>query len=304
MANFRVNILGCGSATPSLRHQPACQVIDFRDKLLMVDCGEGAQLAMMRQRLKFSRLSQIFISHLHGDHFLGLPGLLSTLALHEKGGALTINVFEEGADILSRIMGVFCRETSYETKYNIIRPETAVIYEDHALRVETFPLYHRVDCVGFKFTEQPKVRHLKGDMIKFHNIPYSRLQAIREGADYVTPDGRVIANALLTSPADPSVSYAYCSDTMYDERVAQAVGPVDLLYHEATYADNFAHKAAPRGHSTARDAARIAKLAGAKRLVVGHFSKAYDNDQVFVDEAREIFPETVAAREGMTIDLL
>ena len=270
----------------------------------MVDCGEGAQLAMMRQRLKFSRLSQIFISHLHGDHFLGLPGLLSTLALHEKGGALTINVFEEGADILSRIMGVFCRETSYEIKYNIIRPEAAVIYEDHALRVETFPLYHRVDCVGFKFTEQPKVRHLKGDMIKFHNIPYSRLQAIREGADYVTPDGRVIANALLTSPADPSVSYAYCSDTMYDERVAKAVGPVALLYHEATYADNFAHKAAPRGHSTARDAARIAKLAGAKRLVVGHFSKAYDDDQVFVDEAREIFPETIAAREGMTIDLL
>lgn len=304
MANFRVNILGCGSATPSLRHQPACQVIDFRDKLLMIDCGEGAQLAMMRQRLKFSRLSQIFISHLHGDHFLGLPGLLSTLALHEKGGALTINVFEEGADILSRIMGVFCRETSYEIKYNIIRPESAVIYEDRALRVETFPLYHRVDCVGFKFTEQPKVRHLKGDMIKFHNIPYSRLQAIREGADYITPDGRVIANALLTSPADPSVSYAYCSDTMYDERVAQAVGPVDLLYHEATYADNFAHKAAPRGHSTARDAARIAALAGAKRLVVGHFSKAYDNDQVFVDEAREIFPETVAAHEGMTIDLL
>lgn len=304
MANFQVNILGCGSATPSTRHMPACQVIDFRDRLFMIDCGEGAQLQMMKQHLKFSRLSHIFISHLHGDHFLGLPGLLSTLALHEKGGTLTIHTFAEGARILREIMAVFCRETSFEICYNIITPERAVIYEDHALTVETFPLYHRVPCVGFKFSEKPKPRHLRGDIIRFFNIPVSRLEDIRKGADYVTPDGAVITNDRLTMPADPAVSYAYCSDTMYNPAVADDVRGVDVLYHESTYADDFAEKAAPRGHSTAREAGRIAAAAGVGRLVLGHYSKAYDSDEPFLRDASEEFPNVIAAREGLKIDLL
>lgn len=304
MANFRINILGCGSATPSTRHLPACQVIDFRDKLMMIDCGEGAQLQMMRQHLKFSRLNNIFISHLHGDHFLGLPGLLSTLALHDKGGTMTIHTFAEGARILQEIMGVFCRETTYQINYNIIEPTNAVIYEDHALTVETFPLYHRVDCVGFKFSEKPKPRHLRGDMIKFFDIPVSKLADIREGADFVTADGRIIENSRLTTDADKSVSYAYCSDTMFDKRVAEAVRGVDVLYHESTYADDNAHKAAPRGHSTAREAGRIAAMAGAGQLILGHYSKAYDSDEIFVKEASEEFGNVTAAREGLTIDLL
>lgn len=304
MANFQVNILGCGSATPSTRHMPACQVIDFRDRLFMIDCGEGAQLQMMKQHLKFSRLSHIFISHLHGDHFLGLPGLLSTLALHEKGGTLTIHTFAEGARILREIMAVFCRETSFEICYNIITPERAVIYEDHALTVETFPLYHRVPCVGFKFSEKPKPRHLRGDMIRFFNIPVSQLEDIRQGADYVTPDGAVITNDRLTMPADPAVSYAYCSDTMYNPAVADDVRGVDVLYHESTYADDFAEKAAPRGHSTAREAGRIAAAAGVGRLVLGHYSKAYDSDEPFLRDASEEFPNVIAAREGLKIDLL
>lgn len=304
MANFQVNILGCGSATPSMRHMPACQVIDFRDRLLMIDCGEGAQLQLMRQRLKFSRLTDIFISHLHGDHFLGLPGLLSTLALHEKGGTLTIHIFEEGAAILRQIMAVFCRETSFEIRYNIIRPHRAVILDDHALTVETFPLYHRVPCVGFKFCEKPKLRHLRGDMIRFFNIPVSQLDDIRHGADFTTPDGTLIANDRLTTPPDRSASYAYCSDTMYNPAVADDVRGVDVLYHESTYADDSAAKAAPRGHSTAREAARIAAAAGVGRLILGHYSKAYDSDEPFVREASEVFPDVIAATEGLKIDLL
>ena len=304
MANFQINILGCGSATPSGRHMPSCQVIDFRDRLFMIDCGECAQLQMMKQRLKFSRLSHIFISHLHGDHFLGLPGLLSTLALHEKGGSLTIHTFAEGVRVLKEIMAVFCRETSYEINYNVIKVGRDVIFEDHAIRVETFPLYHRVDCVGFKFIEQPKLRHLRGDMIKFFNIPVSRLQAIREGADFVTDDGRVIENSRLTTDADPSVSYAYCSDTMFDPRVAADVAGVDVLYHESTYADDNAHKAAPRGHSTAREAGRIAAMAGVGKLVLGHYSKSYDSDLPFAREAAVEFPNVITASEGMKIDLL
>lgn len=288
-----------------MRHMPSCQVIDFRNRLFMIDCGEGAQLQMMRQRLKFSRLGHIFISHLHGDHFLGLPGLLSTLALHEKGGTLTIHTFAEGVRILKQIMSVFCRDTSFEIIYDVIEPgKRAVILEDHALRVETFPLYHRVPCTGFKFSEKQKPRHLRGDMIKFFDIPVSRLQDIREGADFVTPDGRVIANSRLTTDADRSVSYAYCSDTMFDPRVAEDVHGVDVLYHESTYADDFAVQAASRGHSTARQAGKIAAMAEVNRLILGHYSKSYDSDAIFVKEASEEFADVTAAREGMKIDLL
>lgn len=305
MSKFSVNILGCGSATPTMRHQPSCQVVDFRDRLFMVDCGEGAQVQMRRMRLKFSRLKHIFISHLHGDHFLGLPGLLSTLALHDTGGTITVHTFAKGADILEKIMDVFCHDTSYDINYNIIKPERAVILDDHSLTVETIPLCHRVPAVGFIFREKPKLRHLRGDMAKFLNIPVSCLPGIKAGEDYVAPDGTVIANERLTTPADPVMSYAYCSDTAFSPRVAEALKGVDTIYHEATYLDDNISKAASRGHSTARQAGKVAALAGARQLIVGHYSQAYDDDMLFAAEAAREFGGTViAAREGMKIDLL
>ena len=212
MAKFQVNILGCGSATPSARHQQSCQVVDFRDKLFMIDCGEGAQSGFRRMGLKFSRLSHIFISHLHGDHVFGLPGLLSTMSLHDIQGTVTIHIFREGAELLKSWMDFFNRQCSFNIVYDIIEPgERRVIYEDSGLTVETFPLYHRLPCSGFIFREKPKLRHLRGDMVKFLSIPISLLQGIKEGADYVKPDGIVIPNDRLTTPPDPSVSYAYCS---------------------------------------------------------------------------------------------
>ena len=302
---FDVHILGCGSATPSLRHLPSCQVVDFRNRLLMIDCGEGAQLSMRRQHLKYSRLTDIFISHLHGDHFLGLPGLLSTLALHETGGTVTVHTTEEGARLLCSIMTVLCRETSFELKYNIYDAATGgVVLDDKSLTVTAFPLYHRVPCCGFRFDEKPKLRHLRGDMIKFHNIPVYRLAEIKAGADYVTPDGRIIANETLTTDADPCVSYAYCSDTAFDERVVNSVRGVDVLFHESTYGDDQAHKAAPRGHSTAGQAAEIALKAGVGQLVLGHYSKSYVDEAPLVEQALQIFPNTIGATEGMTIKLL
>lgn len=305
MGMFDVHILGCGSATPSLRHLPSCQVVDFRNRLLMIDCGEGAQLSMRRQHLKYSRLTDIFISHLHGDHFLGLPGLLSTLALHETGGTVTVHTTEEGARLLCSIMTVLCRETSFELKYNIYDAATGgVVLDDKSLTVTAFPLYHRVPCCGFRFDEKPKLRHLRGDMIKFHNIPVYRLAEIKAGADYVTPDGRIIANETLTTDADPCVSYAYCSDTAFDERVVNSVRGVDVLFHESTYGDDQAHKAAPRGHSTAGQAAEIALKAGVGQLVLGHYSKSYVDEAPLVEQALQIFPNTIGATEGMTIKLL
>lgn len=305
MAKFQINILGCGSATPSARHQPSCQVVDFRDKLFMIDCGEGAQSWFRRMGLKFSRLGHIFISHLHGDHVFGLPGLLSTMSLHDVRGTVTIHIFKEGADLLKSWMDFFNRQSSFEIIYDIIEPgERRVIYEDSGLTVETFPLYHRIPCTGFIFREKPKARHLRGDMVKFLGIPVSLLADIKNGADYVKPDGTVIPNDRLTTPPDPNVSYAYCSDTMYDKRVARDVAGVDTIYHEATYHSSLETTAQERGHSTALQAAMTARDAGVSRLIIGHFSKRYVNgEQPLLEEAVAVFPTTILANEGLRIDL-
>lgn len=303
MSDFKVNILGCGSATPSLRHMPSCQVIDYRDKLMMIDCGEGAQLAMRRMKLKYSRLNHIFISHLHGDHCLGLPGLLSTMALHDVEGTVTIHTFADGAEIIQQIVDFFCRERPYELKFNIIKPEKAIIYEDKSLIVESFPLYHRVPCVGFIFREKPKLRHLNREMVDFYNVPIALRHGIKAGNDFVSPDGEIIPNHRLTTPAQPSASYAYCSDTIYNPLVAEAVKGCDVIYHEATYDDSEMDRAAQRGHSTAGQAAQIALAAEAKKLILGHYSKRYIDESILLNDACRVFPNTIAANEGMTIDI-
>lgn len=303
---MEINILGCGSATPSLRHLPACQVVEHRGQLMMVDCGEGAQLSMRRKGLNFGRLNHIFLSHLHGDHCLGLPGLLSTMDLQDRGGTITVHTFAEGAGMFRKIMDFFCRERTYDLQFNILDPRSPqIVLETDSLTVETVPLKHRVPAVGFIFREKPKPRHLRGDMARFLQIPVSRLKGIKEdGDDYITTDGRLFTNEQLTTPADPSVSYAYCSDTLYVPSLAEAVKGVDVLYHEATYADDCADKARARFHSTASQAATVARDADVGQLVLGHFSKAYRNEEMHLAQARAIFPNTIAADEGMTIPVL
>lgn len=303
-SNLRLNILGCGSATPSRRHLPACQVIEHNRELLMIDCGEGAQRSMMIQGLNFNRLRHIFISHLHGDHCLGLPGLLSTLSLHQMGGTLTVHTFADGAEIFSRMVDFFCRERSFNLEFNIIDPtKRQVILSTKSLTVESFPLRHRVPTVGYLIREAPKPRHIIADAVSFFKVPVAQIKDIKDGADFITPDGQIIANNRLTRDADPSASYAYCSDTLYDPSLAEVVKGVDLLYHEATYADDCLSKAADRFHSTASQAARIALAAGAHRLLLGHYSKAYKDEERHLAEARAIFPDTLAAYEGMRLDI-
>ncbi|MDE6326349.1 MAG: ribonuclease Z [Duncaniella sp.] len=305
MAKFQINILGCGSATPTARHQPSCQVIDFRDRLFMVDCGEGAQLQFRRMGLKFSRLRHIFISHLHGDHLFGLPGLLSTMDLHQVEGTVTVHIFPDGARLLKEWMDFFCRSEEMKIEYDIITPgRHGIIYEDHALTVEAFPLYHRTECSGFIFREKSKPRHINGEMVKFYNVPTFMYPRIKEGEDFTTPDGIVVPNHRLTTDPDPAMSYAYCSDTAMNPRVAEAVKGVDTIYHEATYDDSLAATARERGHSTAREAATIAAMAGARRLIIGHYSKRYNSEQILLDQAREAFPDVTLANEGLKIDLL
>lgn len=301
MDEMTLNILGCGSASPTLRHNPSAQVIDYRGSLYMIDCGEGAQRQMMIQGLSLHRVKHIFLSHLHGDHCLGLVPMLSTMALHDKGGTVTIHTFAEGEKIFRQMINFFCGPADFDIKFNIIDPgKPQMLLETRGLTVESFPLYHRVDCVGFIFREKEKPRHLRADMLDFHKVPVSCRKEIAAGADFVDAEGRVIPNGWLTTPPTPSVSYAYCSDTSFNPRVAEAVKGVDLLYHEATYTDEKADKAAPRGHSTAHEAARIARMAQTGQLVIGHYSKSTDMEDA-AREARGIFPNTIAANEGMKI---
>lgn len=306
MSYFNVTILGCGSATPTMRHMPSCQAVHYRNKLMLVDCGEGAQLQMRRYGLSFAKVSDIFISHLHGDHFLGLPGLLSTMALHDVEGTVTVHTFTEGADILRRMMNIFCRDRSYNLEFDIVDPShESVVFEDNNLMVTAFPLYHRVPCVGYRFDEKPKRRHINPAAIEFYKVPHYILNDLKDGADLVLPDGTIIDNNRLTTDADPQMSYAYCSDTAYNPAVAEAVKGVSVLYHEATYGDEGAAKAGPRGHSTAREAGRIAAAAGASTLVLGHYSKTIQDESVLVNEAAEEFSgNIIAGKEGLVIDLI
>lgn len=304
MSYFSVTILGCGSATPTLRHNPSAQLLTYRQQTMLIDCGEGTQLQLRRYGCSFAKITHIFLSHLHGDHFLGLPGLLSTMALHDVGGTVTIHTFAEGAALIRNILDLVCRDRPYTLKFDIIDPKNpGIVYSDSQLEVEAFPLYHRVPCVGYIFREKPKKRHINGEAAKFYGVPHYAMESLREGADLVLPDGRVIANSLLTKDPDKAMSYAYCSDTTFDPRVAEAIHGVDVVYHEATYGDDMEHKAKPRGHSTARQAARIAAMAEASKLVIGHYSKTVESTDSLVAEATEEFPLVIAANEGLTIEL-
>lgn len=301
MVDFSVNILGCGSATPSLRHLPSSQVVNHDGRLFMIDCGEGSQLQLRRMKIGFSKLRHIFISHLHGDHLLGLPGLLSTLALHEIGGEVHVYLFKEGISWLRDYERISRHHSALNVVYHQIEREHAVVYEDSRLAVETFPLYHGVPCVGYIFREKPKLRKIRGDMVDFYNVPVFKRAALKEGVDFVTPDGRIIDNARLTLDPDPESSYAYCSDTVFHQGVIDAVRGVTTIYHEATYADDKVRQAKERGHSTARQAGIVAREAGVGKLIIGHYSKSYPDETVHVKEASEEFGNVVAANEGMKI---
>ena len=303
MTRLELNILGCGSATMTPRHQPSCQVLNVRDNLMMIDCGEGAQLSVRRMKLKLMRLNHIFISHLHGDHCFGLPGLVSTMALLNRSNSLTIHTFKDGADLFGQMLDYFCRERPFEVRFNIIDTHKRVIWEDDAMTVTTFPLVHRVPAVGFLFREKPKLRHIISDEVKRLGVPHYAMNSLRQGEDWVTPEGLVIPNDQLTTPADPAISYAYCSDTKFSRRVIKHVEGVDWLYHEATYDESLRVKAHKRYHSTALEAATVARDAGVKQLIIGHFSKRYVDETPLLNEARTLFPATRLANEGLVIDL-
>lgn len=304
MNKFQVTILGCGSATPTLRHFPTSQIVNIREKLSMVDCGEGTQLQLRKYHINFIDLRNVFISHLHGDHCLGLVGMISSFGLLGRTANLHIYAQKELEDVLMQQLDLFCHKPDFEIVFHAINPkEYTAIYEDRSMTVYTIPLKHSVPSCGFLFKEKPTLPHIKRDMIDFYGIPVSQINNIKNGADWVTEDGTIIPNSRLTTPADPVRSYAYCSDTAYREAIIPYIKDVTLLYHEATYTKDLLERAKKNMHSTAEQAATIAVKAEVKQLMVGHYSARYESIDPILNEAKAVFDNTIAAKEGLIVEL-
>ena len=303
MENFEIHILGC-SALPTTRHNASAQIIKIGNKQFMVDCGEGAQIQLRKNHIHFSFINHIFISHLHGDHCFGLIGLISTFGLLGRTAPLHIYADPKLEELMRPQIEFFCKGLHYPLFFHgIDATRHQTIYEDNTITVESLPLEHRIPCCGFLFREKPKRRHLLGDVANFYNIPAYMRQSIKDGADYTTPDGEIIPNRRLTKDADRSRSYAYCSDSAPCYNNSALLHGVDLLYHEATFAESEKERAAQTYHSTARQAAQVASEACVKRLLIGHYSSRYETPEILLNEARELFPETICAKEGMVVSI-
>lgn len=304
MEKFELHILGCGSALPTTRHFATSQVVNLRDKLFMIDCGEGAQMQLRKSHLKFSRLNHIFISHLHGDHCFGLLGLISTFGLLGRTAELHIHSPRGLEELFAPMLAFFCKTLVYKVIFHeFATKEPVVIYEDRSMTVTTIPLQHRIPCCGFLFAEKPRPRHIVRDRIDYYQVPVYELNRIKNGADYVTPEGEVIANSVLTMPSDAPRRYAYCSDTLFRREIVAQIKGVDLLFHEATFARSEQARARETYHTTAEQAGQIALEAEVKQLVIGHFSARYDDEQALRQEAEAVFSQVILAKENLCISL-
>ena len=278
--------------------------MELREKLFMVDCGEGVQMQLRRLRIHFTKVSSVFISHLHGDHCFGLIGMISTFGLLGRTARLHIYAEERLNDMLQQQMTLFCHDLGYEVVFHPIDPfSRKVIYEDRSLTVETIPLTHRLPTCGFLFREKPTLPHIRRDMIDFYQIPTSQILNIKNGADWTTADGELIPNARLVTPATPPRSYAYCSDTRYMPDLHQQLKGVSTIYHESTYGEDNLQMAQKYYHSTARQAAMVARAAGANQLILGHYSSRYTDERVLLNEAREVFENVRLSNELDVIDV-
>lgn len=298
---MKLTILGSSSALPTSQRYPSAHVLNVRERLYLIDCGEGTQMQLRKSRIRFGKINHIFISHLHGDHIFGLYGLLSTFSLMNRQVPLNLYAPENYGDMLLTHLADFDLKLSYEINFIPLGGNDPVkILDDKHITVTAFPLMHRIPSFGFLFRERPQLRNIKKEKIAEYSIPGIRIPLIKRGGDYIAPDRRVVTNDELTYPPPEPFSYAYCSDTRYFSRLQSIVKGVTLLYHEATFDSSLRELAEKTGHSTTLDAARVASEAGAGSLVIGHFSARYRDVRVLVDEARTIFPATFPAIDGKT----
>lgn len=304
MEKFELTILGCGSALPTTRHFASSQVVNIREKLYMIDCGEGAQLQLRRSRLKFSHLNHVFISHLHGDHCFGLIGLISTFGLLGRTAPFFVHAPAAFGPMLQKLLDFFCKGLDFTVQfYPIDTTQHALIYEDRSVSVYSIPLHHRTECSGFLFREKPTLPHIRRDMIDFYHIPVYEINNIKNGKDWITEDGKTIPNSWLTTPAEPPRSFAYCSDTCYLPELRSCLEGVDLLFHEATFLHQDLARAKETYHTTALQAATLARDSQVRQLCIGHFSARYEDESQLLEEAQSVFSHTILAKENLTIKI-
>ena len=301
---MKLTILGCYAATPRTITNPTSQVLEIKNRMFLIDCGEGTQVQLRKNKIKFSKINQVFISHLHGDHFFGLIGLISTFSLLGRTTDLHIYGPKGIKEIILLQLRLSNSWTNYDLYFHELESEVSeTIFEDDKVVVTTIPLKHRVYTNGFLFQEKIGERKLNMDAVLNHEIESCYYQKIKNGKDITLEDGRIISNSILTfDPIQPK-SYAFCSDTVYHEAIVPIIENVDVLYHESTFLESEDALALKTLHSTAKQAARIALKANAKQLILGHYSTRYDSITVFQEEAKTIFPEVLLADDGKTFEL-
>lgn len=302
--NFELNILGCGSAKPTTRHQPTSQILNVRGKFFMIDCGEGVQTQMQKMGLSMMNIGHIFISHNHGDHVFGLPGLVGTMDLLGRTAELHIHGPLQVGEFIDFLLKTFYTDIGYKLIFHPVDVhQHTLVYEDRSITVYSIPLQHRLPTCGYLFKEKPGLPHIRREMIDAFNIPVSQINNIKAGASWTTEDGTIIPHERLTTPAKPPRSYAYCSDTVYLPHLKDILHGVTLLYHEATYMHERALRAEQTRHTTALQAATLARDAKVEQLCVGHFSASLKDENALLHEAQSVFPNTILANEGLVVSI-
>ena len=296
---MKLTILGCYAATPRTFTNPTSQILEIKNRLFLIDCGEGTQVQLRKNKIRFSKINHIFISHLHGDHFFGLVGLVSTFTLLNR----TTDLHIYGPKGIKEIIKLQLRLSNSWTNYNLFfheleSLECEIIFEDEKVLVKTIPLKHRVYTNGFLFQEKIGDRKLNFDAVQNYEIERCYYQKMKNGSDITLEDGRIIENEKLTFDPVPAKNYAFCSDTAYNEAMIPTIENIDVLYHESTFLQSEENLAKKTFHSTAKEAATIALKANAKQLILGHYSTRYENIELFKEEAETVFPEVLLADDG------
>ena len=302
--SFELTILGSGSAVPVIKRNPTAHVLNVRERFFLIDCGEGTQMQMQRFGVKGGKINHIFISHLHGDHCLGLMGLLSTM--HLLGRQKELHIYSPPG--LKQMIDLQLKTSGSTLSYKIFFNEMetgqpGIAFDADFVEVSTFPLKHRIACNGYLFREKALPRNMIKEKIVEYQLSIEQIQKAKSGEDIFMEDGKKISNEEITRPPPKPRSYAFCSDTIYDEQLVEYINGVDLLYHETTFLEDRAEQARLRFHSTAKEAATIARKANVKQLVIGHFSSRYDELSGFLEEAQTIFENTILAEDGLKIKI-
>ena len=301
--SFKLTILGCNSAVPTLERHPTAQLLNANERFFLIDCGEGTQVRLKEYQLNFQRINHVFISHLHGDHYFGLIGLICSMHLLGRNKDLHIYAHHELKVIIDLQLSASNTELNYPLFFHpISEANEQVLYEDEKISISNIILNHTIKCSGFIFKEKKSKRRIVKDRIEQYNIPFNKYNGIKEGADWISDSGEIIKNKEMTIENTPIHSYAFCTDTIYNEGLIGKIKGIDLLYHEATFKKELAGRAKETGHSTTYEAATIAKKSAVKNLLIGHFSQRYKNLDELLIEAKGIFKNTCLAESGLELD--